>query len=42
MGGDAVREEDPVTTIISRKVKMGREAEYELWLTGIVAAAHAS
>jgi len=41
MSGATVRDEDPVTTIISRKVKAGHEAEYERWLAGIAAAASA-
>ena len=42
MSDTAVYNEEPVTTIISRKVKAGREAEYERWMAGICAAAPAS
>jgi len=34
-------EEGPVTVSISRRVKPGREADYESWLHGIIAAASA-
>ena len=30
----------PVTVIVSRQVKPGREAEYEAWLRGVTGAAH--
>ena len=33
-------QEGPVTVSISRRVKPGREADYEAWLHGIVEAGH--
>src|SRR5829696_5869736 len=36
----AAGDDPPVTAVASRRVKQGREQEFEEWLTGILAAAN--
>jgi uncharacterized protein len=39
MNAPSPSDQDPVTLTVSRRVKRGREAEYETWLKGINQAA---
>ena len=38
----AAGDDPPVTAVASRRVKQGREQEFEEWLSGILAAANAT